>query len=230
MGQQQLISIVADDREHKADVIEHLNIIPNVSVSVKRLSIGDYKVDDRLIFERKTLRDFASSLISGRLFRQIIQLSGSRYKGVLILEGTGKDALDIGVRREALQGALITISLILGIPVLRSQNPSETAHLILYSAKQVKYFIGGGIQRQGSRPKGKRKRQLFILQGLPGVGPEKADRLLKQFGSIEAVMTASYKELRSVEGIGKSIAEQIRQAVNEPVQPFGDFDKRSSYT
>jgi ERCC4-type nuclease len=141
-----------------------------------------------------------------------------------MLEATGKDLSKTGVRREALQGALITISLNLGIPILRSRNPSESAHLILYAAKQVNYFASGGIPRRGSRPKGKRKRQIYFLQGLPGVGPERAARLLEKFGTVQAVVTASYGELQTVEGIGKHTAERIKWAVNEPTQSYGHID------
>ena len=143
--QDHCISIIVDDRERRAGVVHFLNEMSGVSTSITRLPVGDYVVDDRLIFERKILRDFASSLIDGRLFRQMIRLSGSKYKGVLLIEGTGKDLVDSGVRREALQGALITISLILGIPVLRSQNPPESARLMLYVARQVNFYAGGGI-------------------------------------------------------------------------------------
>ena len=91
---------------------------------------------------------------------------------------------------------------------------------MLYAARQVNLVAGGGIPRHGSRPKGRRKRQLFILQGLPGVGKQRAARLLEKFGSVQAVVTASYEGLQSVEGAGKHIAEQIRWAVNEPMQPY----------
>jgi ERCC4-type nuclease len=218
------ISIIADDRERNAEVIQFLTEMINVSVNVNRLVVGDYLVDNRLLFERKALQDFASSLIDGRLFRQMTRLAGSKHKGVLILEGTGKDISKTGVRREALQGALITISLVLGIPILRSRSPSESAHLILYAAQQINYFARGGLPRWGSRPKGKRKRQLFILQGLPGVGSERAARLLAKFGSVQAVVSASWEELQTVEGIGKHIAEQIKWMVNESTQTYGSLD------
>jgi ERCC4-type nuclease len=219
------IAVIADDRERKCGVVRSLSEMKNVSVKIKRLSLGDYIVDRRLVFERKTLIDFARSIIDGRLFRQAIRLSGAKYKGVLILEGTARNLSEAGVSREAMQGALITVSIILGIPVLRSQNPSESARLILYSAKQIKSFARGAVQRHGSRPKGRRKKQLFILQGLPGVGSARAVRLLDTFGSVEGVVTATDEELQTVEGIGKHIAEKIRRAVREQVRPFGFIDE-----
>ena len=141
--------------------------------------------------------------------------------GVLILEGTIKDLGEPGVTREAMQGALITVSLILGIPVLRSKDASETAKLIVYSARQVTSRARGGVYRHDYRPKDKRKKQLFILQGLPGVGLEKAGRLLDTFGSVEAVISASSSELQSVYGIGKGVADKIKWVVSEQMQPYG---------
>jgi ERCC4-type nuclease len=215
------INIIADDRENKSEVIESLMGIENVKVCIYRLSIGDYQVDNRLIVERKTLKDFVVSIIDGRLFKQMLCLANSKSEGVLILEGTVSDMVEIGMTREAMQGALITVSLILGIPILRSKDPSETAKLIVYIGRQIESMAMGGVQRHGYRPKNKRKRQLFILQGLPGIGPGRAGRLLDRFGSVEAAISASSSELQSVDGIGKSIADKIRWAVSEQSQPFG---------
>jgi ERCC4-type nuclease len=215
-----IINITADDREHKSEVIESLMGIEDVDVNISRLSMGDYQVDNRLIVERKTLKDFAVSIIDGRLFKQMICLANSKSEGVLILEGTVGDTAELGMTREAMQGALITVSLILGIPVLRSKDPSETAKLMVYIGRQIESMAMGGVHRHGYRPKNKRKRQLFILQGLPGVGQERAGRLLDRFGSIEAAISASSSELQSVDGIGKNVAEKIKWTVSERVSPY----------
>jgi ERCC4-type nuclease len=69
--------------------------------------------------------------------------------------------------------------------------------------------------RNGYQPKGKRRRQIYILQGLPGIGRERAIRLLDKFGSVEAVIAADSSALQSVHGIGKGVAEKIRWAVSE---------------
>jgi DNA excision repair protein ERCC-4 len=213
--------IIADDREPEDAVIRALSGIENVVVQIQRLSIGDYQVDNRVIVERKTLKDFAVSVVDGRLFKQMICLANSTFTGILILEGTAGDAAEMGVTREALQGALITVSLVMGIPVLRARDAAETAKLMVYMARQLESIARGGVQRHGYRPKDKRKKQLFILQGLPGVGPERAGRLLDKFGSVEAVISAESDELQSVYGIGKNVADKIKWAVSEEMQPYG---------
>jgi ERCC4-type nuclease len=193
--------------------------IESVEVDIRRLSIGDYQIGNRVIVERKTLHDFAISIIDGRLFKQMLCLANSNSKGVLILEGTTGDTADIGITREAMQGALITVSLMIGIPVLRSKNPVETAKLMIFIARQIKSITNGGVLRHGYQPKGLRYRQRYILQGLPKVGRERADRLLDRFGSVEDVISADIDDLQTVDGIGKNIAEKIKWAVSQRVPP-----------
>jgi ERCC4-type nuclease len=38
------ITVIADDRERKSEVIQFLSEMKNVSVAIKRLSLGDYLV------------------------------------------------------------------------------------------------------------------------------------------------------------------------------------------
>jgi Fanconi anemia group M protein len=56
---------------------------------------------------------------------------------------------------------------------------------------------------------------LYVLQGLPGVGPARAEQLLEAFGTVEAVMTASVDDLTAVESIGPKTARSMRWVVEE---------------
>ena len=209
------IRVIADDREAGTGVVEALRSLPDVELSVARLTLGDYEIDGKLLFERKTLPDLALSIEDGRLFRQAIRLGGSGKRCAIILEGSGADLARSQMRREAIQGALISVTFIQGVPLLRSLNPEETARLMLYAARQARATVGGGVRRSGWRPRGKEKVQLHLLQGLPGVGPERARRLLAEFGSVEAVIAASAAELQRVAGIGAQTAAAVRWAVEE---------------
>lgn len=210
-----MISIVADDREARSDVVYVLRGCEDVSVSMRRLPVGDYQIDGGLLIERKTLLDLAQSVKDGRLFRQACRLAAAPRRAVVILEGTSKDLASSGMRREALQGALITLTVFLGLPLLRSQGAKETARLMVYVARQGRALAWGGLPRHGVRPKGKRGLQFHILQGLPGIGPERARRLLEAFGTIEAIITAEEEVLCEVTGIGRGTAQAIRWTVRE---------------
>jgi hypothetical protein len=60
----------------------------------------------------------------------------------------------------------------------------------------------------------KKTRQLRVLQNLPGVGPDRAKRLLERFGTVRSCFDASKTELLKVKGIGPKIAEAIEQVLN----------------
>lgn len=192
------VRIVADDRENAGGVIAELRAREDVALEVRRLATGDFFVEDRFAVERKTPADFGRSVVDARLFKQAAALMQGTRRGVLILEGTGPDRRDGGVSREALQGALITVSVFYGLAVLRA-------------------------------------RQLFVLQGLPGIGPERAGRLLERFGSVQAVAAASAAELAAVDGLGETTAARIRWALEESagayeVSGFASRESRSNST
>lgn len=211
------IRVVSDDREANSTAMAALRAMPEVQLTTTRLEVGDYVVDDRLVFERKTLLDLAESIVDGRLFRQAWALAslGEPLRGTLILEGTGSDLDRSGMRREAIQGALITVSLFFGLPILRARDGEESARLMIYAARQGRAFARGALHRPGRRPKGKRKTQLAILQSLPGVGAQRAGALLEKFGSIEAIISASQQALETIPSIGARTAKAIRWAVSE---------------
>lgn len=185
------------------------------SVSTAQLDCGDFLINDQWVFERKTVQDLCISLADGRLFKQALRLVQSEYHPAVILEGRSSDIKETGVRREAVQGALITLSVFFGLPVLRSLGPEETVRLMRYTAEQGVRFAEGGVQRSGYRPKGRRARQLYVLQSLPSIGKKRAETLLEHFGGIEAVMSATEDELAQVHGIGAPIAGKIRNLVKE---------------
>jgi DNA excision repair protein ERCC-4 len=205
--------VVVDDREPEDGPLRYLRTMDDVVVTVGRLEVGDYCIDDRFVVERKTFSDFSASVCDGRFFRQACRLASSPQRSVLILEGSsaGRSALS----REALQGALITLSVVLGVPLLRALDGEESARLMCYVSRQLSRHIRGAVSRHGYRPKGKRKQQLHILQGLPGIGPTRAERLLKAFGSVADVFAATEEELAAVDGFGNTTATRIAATIHE---------------
>jgi ERCC4-type nuclease len=214
------VSVFADDREPGSSVVDLLRQSPEFHVTVSRLKLGDYLVDNRFLFERKTLTDLVAAIINGRLFGQATKLAASRLRPAIILEGTSRDLANSGIRVEAVQGALVTVALFCGIPVLRTRTPEETVRTMLFAARQAQTCVVGALPRHGWRPQGKRARQLYILQGFPGVGPERARKLLTRFGSVGAIVNARTEELQSIEGIGRRLAQKFRWSVDEPPNSY----------
>jgi len=222
----EVIRVVADDREVTSGVIDALRRHAACQVEIRRLRLGDYQVGGRMLFERKTLRDLVVSIVDGRFLRQACQLARSPLQPVIVLEGTAHDLAESGMSREAIQGALVTATVVLGIPLLRSRDAMESAKLILFSARQLSTLVGGALPRTGSRPKSKRALQLHILQGLPHVGPVRAARMIDTFGTVEATVTATPEQLLQIKGLGPTLARKIRWSLNEPTALY--LSKRGS--
>lgn len=209
------LPITADHREAAGPLVAALRNMPAFELRVAYLPLGDYLVDNRLLVERKTLGDLTLSIKDGRLFDQGLRLAEAEQPALILLEGSARDLAKNGMRREAIQGALITLTLFLGLPLLRALDAEESARLMLYAARQARAYAAGTVPRKGARPRGRRQVQSNVLQGLPGVGPERAKRLLRRFGSVEAVMLADIAALQSVDGIGATTAKAIRWAVED---------------
>jgi len=215
------LEVAADDRERNAGVIEHLQALESIRLTVRRLELGDYLVDRRVLIERKTVADLGVSIVDGRLFRQACLLAKSPYRPLLVIEGhvDGKNVPTVS--REAIQGAIVTLALFLDIPCLRSFDARETANLIRYAGEQIRRHIGRAVCRHGYRPRRRRNRQLFVLQGLPGIGPALAERLLSAFGNVENAFCADADALARVEGIGRKKAEAIRALIGKEKETCG---------
>ncbi|MDB5967579.1 MAG: hypothetical protein JWQ90_29 [Hydrocarboniphaga sp.] len=230
--------LILDDRECRGPLPDALAASGAFDVEIRRLALGDCLVDGALLFERKTLPDLAASIKEGRLFSQALRLARARWPAALVLEGTAGDLARSEMRWEAIQGALINVSLFIGLPILRSRSALETARTMLYAAEQNRAVVMGGLTRRGRRPKGKAALQSYILQGLPGVGPERAAQLLARFGSVEAVVSADAEVLTSVAGIGSQTARRLRWALGDTpgnasgtgIKPSSPYKNRSART
>ncbi len=64
----------------------------------------------------------------------------------------------------------------------------------------------------GHRQRRDRGRRTSTLESIPGIGPKRRQRLLKQFGGLQGVMRAGIEDLSRVEGINRLLAEQIYHA------------------
>ena len=208
--------VVEVDRREAPSGIPDLLKARGTSIRLGTLKAGDYSIGRRIGIERKRGDDFARSRVDGRLFEQAGALRRTYSRPMLILEGLWPGHSALHVHWPQIRGALVSLSAACGIPVLPSSGPPETAEIILTVMRQCVRPFTLGYVRPGYRPGGWRKRALFILQGLPAVGPARAAALLEAFGSVQGAISADDAALQNVQGIGGRIARKIRQAVLKP--------------
>ncbi|MBB72112.1 MAG: nuclease [Legionellales bacterium] len=207
-----LMSVVIDHREASTEVASLLSSQDDVEVVYDNLQTGDYMIDNRILIERKTLNDLATSISDGRLFSQAQRLSRYVKWKAIILEGK---RIRYAILRESLQGALITVTMKFGVPVLWAKDPSETIKLMQFMRNQLHNDAVPIKKRYGRKPKKYNNQALYVLQGLPGIGPERAKQLLLYFGSLREVVNAGIDDLQKISGVGKNTAEKIQKAFRE---------------
>ena len=118
------------------------------------------------------------------------------------------------VHPHSLKGAIVSLAVMWRLPVLLARDPEDSLRILRFLANQLLHSDSGILQRHDRKPKRFASRKLYMLQGLPGVGPALANRLLVQFGSIEAVVAANEDTLTQVPGIGRKKARRIRDLVS----------------
>jgi DNA excision repair protein ERCC-4 len=202
--------LLVDFSERHAAVLDLARASDDFDVQMVHLPIGDYFIGGGVIVERKTYADFATSLTDGRLFPQAATLARSPHRPVLLLEGPKSRHMP-DVHPHALKGALVSLAVMWRLPVLHARDPEDSMRILGFLARQLAQSAPGILQRYDRKPKRLASRKLYLLQGLPGVGPALANQLMRQFGSIERVITAEETALMQIRGIGPKKAAQIRQ-------------------
>jgi ERCC4-type nuclease len=201
--------LVVDTRESPSGIPELLEQ-RGVYVQRRMLDVGDY-VAGQYAVERKTVTDFISSLYSGRLFDQANRISQAYAKFLMIVEGDIQEALSDLKNPRVYWGTLLTLALNFDFKIFFTLDENETADLLSLLAKK-----GDGRGVQGRPLLIKKPRlvtakdwQLFMLESLPTIGPKSAEKLLRSFGSLHSVFTATQSELAIKGGIGTARARKV---------------------
>ncbi|MES9813333.1 MAG: excinuclease ABC subunit UvrC [Candidatus Thiodiazotropha sp.] len=65
------------------------------------------------------------------------------------------------------------------------------------------------------RQRRSKSRNRSVLEQIPGIGPKRRQRLMKQFGGLQALSRAGIEDISRVEGISTALAEQIYHAFHD---------------
>ena len=206
-------TIIVDKREYRSKVARNL-AINGVTIEPQQLDVGDYILSSRIGIERKNTEDFLSSLIDGKLFKQIQRLRDSYSRPILILEG--EDLFTHrNINHNAIYGSLASISVDYGIPIMTTKDELETAKLLSVIANREQKEEKKVVAIRGEKTQmSLYERQQFFVEGLPNISGILAKRLLIHFGSIRDIANATEEELQEVDGIGKNIASEIMRVLN----------------
>jgi ERCC4-type nuclease len=192
--------IIIDYREKNCLIASEL-IKQGFIIEFKELKVADYIVKGVAI-ERKTTSDFISSMINRRLLKQLEEMQQYSNR-LLIVEGLEEQELYsdnnlTGINPNAVRGFLLSIVLKFRIPIIFTKNYLDTAKFISVLAnKKTKSETPLNISKKNLS---KKQRLQFILESFQGIGPKTAQKLLKEFKTLKAIINASLEELQNILG------------------------------
>ncbi|WP_256546185.1 DEAD/DEAH box helicase [Halobellus inordinatus] len=214
-GDDEETEIVVDQRELDAAIAKDLSKRDGVRTRLETLAVGDYVLSDRVAVERKSVADFLDTLLGGdrSLFEQIGDLARAYARPVLIIEGEGLYE-ERNVHPGAIRGALASLAVDFDVSVLQTRDEDDTGELLLTIAEREQTERDRTVSVHGEKSaKTLAEQQEYVVSSIADIGPVTAQSLLKEFGTVEAVMTARKDDLTEVSGIGEVTAERIREVI-----------------
>ncbi|MGK0549969.1 MAG: ERCC4 domain-containing protein [Pyrobaculum sp.] len=171
--------VLVDTREYAQEVVRHIKEA-GCRVLKTKLEAGDY-VAGEYVFERKSVDDFVNSVIEGRVFEQAERLKSSGLKPVVVVEGDlWRELRYRRISPNAVLGALLALSS-MGVGLVYTEDKAQTGVLVCLAARRAKKAA------KAPAPKKKeadvRSLQIALLASLPGIGPRRAEELLKKYGT-----------------------------------------------
>ena len=184
-----------------------------IEIKVDLLEVGDYLLPDGVIIERKE-DDFIDSILNGRLWQQLNNLSQSENAILCIVtENLWRDMYFSKSQNihKSVFGALSTIAYKYKIPVITFENKDDFISFLISLHNKIINT------KPSSRPvpilrKPKNDDEIIenILAQIPGISVGKAKLILSHFNSLEKLAAASIEELKSIKGIGEKLAKRIK--------------------
>ena len=209
------IRIVADEREKPSGVPDVLNKL-GFRVEFAQLPVADYILSHKTAIERKSLRDFVSSIYDGRVFKQCAELSSRFPRPILLVEGNIAEEEMIRENPALFYGSLASLITAYGIYTIFTDSYLNSALAMKSLMEHLADERGKGpLITKAVKTENPSLEQIYFVSALPGIGTKLARRLLETFRTPSAVIKASVPELAAVQGVGRAKAVKIRKTLDE---------------
>lgn len=215
------MKIIVDQRERKSGIVEELEK-KGLETEIQQLVVADFVIQTKdytgnlqnVGVERKTQNDFLTSIIDKRILNQLISLREQFSIPLLIIEGDKNIYTIRNFHPNAIRGMLASIAIDFQIPILFTKNYRDTASLLAIIASRLEKPRKELSLLKKKKPLTLKEQQEYIIEALPGVGPNLAKSLLKKFKTVKKVVNASKERLQKVEKIGRKKADDIRKVLD----------------
>ncbi len=200
----------------------------NITIIIESLDVGDLIICDdddkeKLIIERKSLNDLASSIKDGRYVEQSLRLSHfslHNHNIIYLIEGNLSTWTNrYKVQANTLHSAIFSLNYYKGFSVHKTNDMTETAEYILRvcdklnrSQKKVPYYCSGEInyndENYVSVIKKVKKDNItpeniseIILSQIPGISAKTSQVIIDKFGSLYQLLNALNENPKCMDNI-----------------------------
>lgn len=164
--------------------------------------------------EKKTQNDFINSIIDRRITQQIMALKDNFSIPLLIIEGSDNIYTLRNFHPNAIRGMMASIAVDFRVPILHTKNFRDTAALIEVIARRLEQPRKPISLLSKPKPLTSKELQIYAIESLPGIGPNLAKSLLKEFKSIKNIVNSSIDDLKMVDKIGPKKAKDLYELFN----------------
>ena len=209
------IKIIVDVREMRTSVVKELYEL-GAEIETAALPVGDFILSEKVCIEKKTRSDFLQSIVDGRIFEQVKNMSECFDKPAIILEGIEDIYCERNMHPNAIRGAISSLSINYRIPIIQSSCEKETAMFLYMIAKREQIEKERLVNLRGEKkPLSRKEIKEYIVSSFPGIGRKTAQNLLKHFQTVKAFINAEEDELKKVKNIGKKTIKNIQKILEE---------------
>jgi DNA excision repair protein ERCC-4 len=217
-----LSCVVVDTREKNMEIYEFLDR-NKINVVSDALDVGDIMVfgSQTFLIERKTESDFVSSLLDGRLFKQMRNLAETSdvngYVPCLLFVGDKWKIWKFrNIKPIQVAGALNTIQFKFGIQIMEEKTESAAGLRILNLVQmydpEKKIDKVYPIRTISKKNLTNAEYVRGILEGFPTIGPTMAKRWQEEFMTLDKCLKAiNNGELIKLKGFGDKTLEAIKK-------------------
>ena len=194
-----------------------------IETEIRELEIGDYVFTDMkhaVVFEFKTVPDFISSIQSGRVFNQSINMAEEYTHRFVIIQGDEHSrakalAMSRNYQKVSVYQYINAISsLNRYVTVIESYSPyiDEAYYRMLSQAKKI-------LQDKPIVKKFTKKEKCpalnFLCHDIYGVNYKRAKLITDTYNlhSLQDLMTLTIDKLKMIDGIGENTAKKIIEAI-----------------
>ena len=200
----------------------------NITIIIESLDVGDLIICDdddkeKLIIERKSLNDLASSIKDGRYVEQSLRLSHfslHNHNIIYLIEGNLSTWTNrYKVQANTLHSAIFSLNYYKGFSVHKTNDMTETAEYILRvcdklnrSQKKVPYYCSGEkyddntnyvsvikkVKKDNITPENISE---IILSQIPGISAKTSQVIIDKFGSLYQLLNALNENPKCMDNI-----------------------------